>query len=116
RRERSSEPLVPIPNCGRAVDVRRRPYLEGDSLQRNALAMHHAVDARESARQYDLAHTASAVEGRPHLRHLVGASAERNSSSGRTRIVALVSSLMADSHASSPHHPAYTKPPLPAIN
>jgi len=44
-----------------------------------------------------------------------GAVAERNSGSGNTRMVALVSSLTAASHAASPHQPAYTNAPSPSM-
>ena len=62
-------------------------------------------------RQYALAHTTSATAGRPVHMHFVGASEERNSASGMTRIVAFVCSLISASTAGSPHQPAYTKPP-----
>jgi hypothetical protein len=49
-----------------------------------------------------------------HTRQVRGASWERNSSKGRTRIVALVSFFTRVSHSSEPHQPAYTKPPSPS--
>ena len=92
------------PRCRRTPACRPRAAMRSSG---------HALAARARRRaranpggQYAFAHSASAVAGRPHLRHVVGASAERNSSSGSTRIVAFVSSLICASHAASPHQPA----------
>src|SRR5829696_82164 len=118
RREHFVEALVPVPNRSRAVDVNRRADVARDSLEGDALAMHDRVYTRKSGRQYALAHTASTMDEPPfpHFRHVEGVSADRNSSSGSTRIVALVSSLISDSQSTPPHHPAYTNPPFPSIN
>src|SRR5678816_457948 len=106
RPERSIETRVSIANRRGAVHVARRTCVEGDSLERNALTVHDPVDAGKPGRQYAFAHTASTTDGRPHLRHVAGGSAERNSSSGSTRIVAFVSSLICASHSGLSHHPA----------
>src|SRR5690348_3453050 len=115
RRERAVEPRVRVANGAGAVHEHRRPRFARDGLERDALARQYPVGGRESGGQYALAHTASLVEGRPHLRHVRGASGDRNSSSGSTRIVAFVSSLIAASHAPSPHQPAYTNAPSPSM-
>src|SRR4051812_47492216 len=113
--QRLVEPLIPIADGRGAIHVRRRARGSRNARKRNALAMQLAADAGKAGLQYAFAQTASATEGRPHLRQLRGGSADWNSSSGSTRIVALVSSLIVCSHSSDPQKPAYTKPPGPSI-
>src|SRR5215510_16081112 len=115
RCEHPIETFVAVADGRGAVDVHRRPDVGGDALEGNTLAVQHAVGASESGGQYALAHTASAVAARPHLRQCSGGSADRNSSSGNTRIVAFVSSLICASHSLLPHHPAYTNAPSPSM-
>src|SRR5262249_45591446 len=104
RREHLIETLVPVADRRGAVHVDRRADLAHDALERHALTLERAVDARETGRQYALAHSASTKASplapyfAPHFKHDVGGSADWNSSSGRQRIVALVSSLICDSH------------------
>src|SRR4051812_11986006 len=100
------EPLVTITDGRGAVDVRRRADAGGDARERNSLAMKLAAGSREPRLQYAFAQTASVLEGLPHFRQLFGASADWNSSSGRTRIVALVSALISASQPSLPQKPA----------
>src|SRR5437868_955859 len=92
--ERAIQLSVPVADRVRAVDIHRRSGGGGNGRQRNSLAVQLAANARESRLQYALAHTASDWDGLPHFRHFVGASADWNSSSGRQRIVAFVSSLI----------------------
>src|SRR5260221_5363479 len=117
--------LVLRSNCRCAVNVSRRADIicdlfEGDSVgdERRALSektrFRWRVDCRlcssrsgfRGQLQYAFAQSASAVAGRPHLRQRSGASADRNSSSGSTRIVAFVSSLISASHCALPQNPA----------
>ena len=63
------------------------------------------IDDEDLLRQYAFAHTASATDGAPHQTHRAGGDGERNSSSGRTRTVAFVASLMASSQATEPQKP-----------
>src|SRR5689334_19029737 len=106
RSERLVEQLIAIPNGRRAIDVAWRARGVGNDVEGNTLAPQRTGDPDETGAQYALAHTASVVAGFPHRRHRFGSSAERNSSSGITRIVAFVSSLMRASHCASPHQPA----------
>src|SRR6185369_1428551 len=99
----------------RAVDVRRRPHGVRDGLEAHVLGVERRVDAREARGQYALAHSASLVAGRLHLRQLFGFSGDLNSSSGSTRIVAFVSSLICASQSAPPHQPAYTNAPSPSM-
>ncbi len=104
----------PIPLADRlgVVDVGRRADLGGDVDEGDAGQVERATAARQprvgeaGVGQYALAHTASATLGRPHHMHVVGGSGERNSSSGRTRIVALVCSLISASQVPRPQKPA----------
>jgi hypothetical protein len=117
------ETRILAPNNRRAINEARRAGLLGDRRKGYTLASqtvlvpHETLIARRvRARcaswreiprcQYAFAHRASTVEGFPHLRQVFGGSADLNSSSGSTRIVAFVSSLIAASHCTSPHQPA----------
>src|SRR5947207_9939342 len=111
RSDRLAEQFVPVANRRATIDIARRARGLGDGVERHALTTEDAGAAREARAQYALAHTASEAADFPQRRQRAGASAERNSSSGRTRIVALVSSLIVASHAASPNPPAYTNPP-----
>src|SRR5690242_12910082 len=114
-RERFVQQLVAVADRGRAVDVGGRTGCFGKDVERHTLAAQHAADAGESGGQYAFAHTASLTAEPPQRRQRVGASADRNSSSGSTRIVALVSSLIFASHSELPHQPANTKAPSPSM-
>src|SRR6185437_3637183 len=115
RRECARQQAVLLADGAGAVYVHRRARCIGDALERNILTGQGAVLYHEPRGQYAFAHTASVVAARPHLRQCSGAVAERNSGSGNTRMVALVSSLTAASHAASPHQPAYTNAPSPSM-
>jgi hypothetical protein len=92
----------------RVIDVDRRADLVGDGRERHGAQLEGAVPSAETGvgeqavGQYALAHTASAALGRSHHMQVVGASGERNSSSGSTRMVALVCSLISVSHSTRP--------------
>src|SRR6185312_11012499 len=103
------------------VHVDRGPDLGGDRSERNAAKVQagavtgQARVGKPAVGQYALAHTASATLGRPHHMQVVGGSGERNSSSGSTRMVALVCSLISASHSVRPQKPPYTRPPSAAM-
>jgi hypothetical protein len=107
---------LPSDHAG-AVEVRRRPHGLGDRGERHAAEVERTAPALETGvgvqrrvggrggAQYALAHRASVTVGRPHHMHVEGTCGERNSSSGRTRIVALVCSLISISHSVRPQKP-----------
>ena len=106
---------VPLADGAGVVDVRRSAHLGRDLGERDVAQPETPAGAREArvgeqarhgAGQYALAHTASATLGRPHHMQVVGATGERNSSSGSTRIVAFVCSLISASHSGRPQNPA----------
>src|ERR1051325_10971521 len=100
--DRAIEQRESIANRRRAVDVRGRPHRRGNPRERHSFAVQCAADSRKAGLQYAFAQTASAFDGRPHFRQLLGASADWNSSSGRQRMVALVSVLISSSQVSLP--------------
>jgi hypothetical protein len=120
-RQRGVERTIPLPDGRRVVDVYRRSHLAGDVRQGHA--GHEQCPApplepgvgEPAVGQYALAHTASVTLGRPHHMQVFGTSGDRNSSSGSTRIVALVLSLTSASHSWLPQKPAYTNPPLASM-
>ena len=85
RRKHTIEHIVLLANGARAVHVRGGADRVCDRLERHAFT--HELTTRrasESGRgQYAFAHSASVVEGSPHLRQCVTGSAERNSSLGK---------------------------------
>lgn len=109
------ELAILLANGGRVIHVDRCAHPVRDIGQAHAAEPQAAPvtaearvgeEAGDAAAQYALAHTASATLGRPHHMQIVGGTGERNSSSGRTRIVALVCSLISASHEASPQNPA----------
>ena len=104
--ERRAEPSDPLADHRRRIHIGRRTGPLGDRSERHRVDDQRPRTLRESPHQYALAQITSYLAGSPVTRQVVGASAERNSGSGITRIVALVSSFTLASIAGSPFHPA----------
>ncbi len=107
------ESPVSLPDRGRIVDESRAcrplpaiPVSGTPAHAQGTFGIAGQPRVGEQRRQYARAHIASTVAGRPVQMHVVGASADRNSGSGRQRIVALVCSLISASTAGSPQNPA----------
>ncbi len=115
------EGTVSFPNGFRVVHVSRGSGSVGNLNQRDAthgenaplplqprvskelrLVVGAAAALAGCPAQYAFAHTASAMLGRLHHKQVVGATGERNSSSGSTRMVALVCSLISVSQVVEP--------------
>ena len=78
---------------------RRSAPLEAGVGEESSRVRLHPLAAGWARGQYALAHTASVTLGRPHHMQVAGTVGERNSSSGSTRMVALVCSLISASHS-----------------
>ncbi len=125
--ERRTQRLESFPNRSRVIDIRGSADVGCDGIERDSAQAQHTVPVTFEAgvgkqrnridrrvmsapgnqyAQYALAKTTSAVARSPVQIQVDGGVADRNSGSGMTRMVALVTSLISASTAGSPHQPA----------